>query len=112
MFRLMLHASALAIGIVGMACGDDGGPTCGAGTHRDGTECVPDTTLTCGTGTHELDGSCIPDDPDSTAPGPVTNLAATVASGTVTLSWTNPTDADFESVLVVRRGSLAPTAAL
>jgi hypothetical protein len=41
--------------------------------------------------------------PDTTAPGPVTALTATKSGTTVTLSWKNPTDADFTGA-VIRRG--------
>ncbi|MEY4723381.1 MAG: hypothetical protein RLZZ324_894, partial [Candidatus Parcubacteria bacterium] len=48
---------------------------------------------------------------DVTAPGPVTGLAASRKDADVTLTWTNPSDADFAGVTVVRRaGSVAPTA--
>lgn len=97
-----MKTTALVLGCIAMACallacGDDGDPapatvTCGAGTTLVGTECVRD-----------------PDpDPDTTAPGAVTGLAAVVASGGVTLTWTNPADADFDSVIVVRRSVTEP----
>lgn len=88
-----------------VGCGDDS-TTCGTGTTLvDGT-CVADTTgTTCGSGTHEMNGECVPD--VTSAIGPVTGLTATVSSGGVMLSWTNPTGPSFDSVLVVRRGSLS-----
>ena len=42
---------------------------------------------------------------DTTPPGPVTGLAVTsVTTNTITLSWTNPTDADLATVIVNRNG--------
>lgn len=38
--------------------------------------------------------------PDTTAPGPVTSLAATGVRGGISLTWTNPSDADFDSALI------------
>ena len=46
---------------------------------------------------------------DAVKPGSVTGLTAVRGDGTVTLAWTNPPDADFEGVLVVRRLGSAPT---
>ncbi|MDX2092052.1 MAG: hypothetical protein SFX73_29580 [Kofleriaceae bacterium] len=76
------------------ACGDDGDGTSGS---------------TCGAGTHEVEGMCVPDDVATI--GPVTGLTAAVNNGVVTLSWTNPTEPTLDSVLVVRRGSVAVVAA-
>ncbi len=48
-----------------------------------------------------------PAPPDTTAPGPVIGLAVTGRTATsITLSWTNPSDADLASV-IVRRASAA-----
>jgi PKD domain/Fibronectin type III domain len=47
---------------------------------------------------------------DVTAPGPVTGLTAAVVSNSITLTWTNPTDADFAGVTIRRAlGATAPT---
>ncbi|MCE9615271.1 MAG: right-handed parallel beta-helix repeat-containing protein [Lentisphaerae bacterium] len=46
---------------------------------------------------------------DSIAPGPVTALSAAGGQASVQLNWTNPTDEDFASVLVLRRSGAAPT---
>jgi hypothetical protein len=40
--------------------------------------------------------------PDTTPPAAVTALSATATAGTVSLSWTNPTDPDFAGVLIRR----------
>ena len=45
--------------------------------------------------------------PDTTPPANVTNLQASVSASSITLSWTNPTDADFAGV-VIRRSTTAP----
>jgi IPT/TIG domain len=48
--------------------------------------------------------------PDVTAPGPVTGLVTTPGSSTVSLSWVNPSAADFTGVTIRRsQGSVAPT---
>jgi outer membrane protein assembly factor BamB len=48
---------------------------------------------------------------DTTPPGPVTGLAVTVTtSSTVTLSWTNPGDADLAGVVVRRAAGATPPA--
>jgi hypothetical protein len=50
---------------------------------------------------------------DSTPPGPVTGLrvsATSIGDDWLSLSWTNPTDADFTGVMVRRiEGATAPT---
>ncbi len=104
-----LLALSVTIGLFA-GCGDDN-TRCGTGTTNVNGECVADTSTTCGAGTHDVDGMCIPDDVGVSAIGPVTGLTAMVSNGVVTLNWTNPADASFESVLVVRRGSLAVVAA-
>jgi len=38
--------------------------------------------------------------PDTTPPGPVTNFTATPNDGQLTLSWTNPVDADFTKTMI------------
>lgn len=48
-----------------------------------------------------------------TPPGPVTQLLATPATGQITVSWTNPTNADFSTTRVLRSTSgpaTSPTA--
>lgn len=40
---------------------------------------------------------------DHTPPGPVTNLTATPGNAQVQLTWTNPTDLDFQGVKVLRK---------
>jgi hypothetical protein len=47
--------------------------------------------------------------PDAAAPGGVMGLSATGGLDLVQLSWTNPPEADFEGVLVVRRAGVGPT---
>ena len=48
--------------------------------------------------------------PDVTAPGPVSALSTTAVGKTITLAWTNPTDADFTGVTIRRlKGAKAPT---
>ncbi|MBK8468234.1 MAG: fibronectin type III domain-containing protein [Actinomycetales bacterium] len=50
---------------------------------------------------------------DTTAPGPVTGLAAAAGSPTsVTLSWTNPTDADYAGVMIRRTTGATPPASI
>jgi Cutinase/Fibronectin type III domain len=50
--------------------------------------------------------------PDTTPPGPVTNLTATPTSSSVALSWSNPSDADFAGVVIRRElGAIAPATA-
>jgi len=46
---------------------------------------------------------------DTTPPGAVTNLSASVSTSDVTLSWTNPTASDFTGVKVVRKNGSYPT---
>ncbi|MBK8468236.1 MAG: hypothetical protein IPL45_00125 [Actinomycetales bacterium] len=54
-----------------------------------------------------------PAPPDTTAPGPVTGLAAAAGSPTsVTLSWTNPTDADYAGVMIRRTTGATPPASI
>ena len=47
---------------------------------------------------------------DTTAPGPVTALQATAQANAVHLTWTNPTDPDFNGVQVRRDTLTTPTA--
>lgn len=47
--------------------------------------------------------------PDTTAPVEVTNLAEVHTVDTVTLTWTNPADADFSHVRLLRNGSQIAT---
>ena len=47
--------------------------------------------------------------PDSTPTAPVTGLGAVGGDGSVALSWTNPSDEDFQRVLIVRKADSAPT---
>ncbi len=50
--------------------------------------------------------------PDTTPPGPVTNVAATPTTTTEALTWTNPTDADYAGVMIRRAaGGTAPSSA-
>jgi len=42
-------------------------------------------------------------DVDTTAPAEVTNFSASAGDAVVTLTWTNPTDPDFEGVWLMRR---------
>ena len=57
----------------------------------------------------DVAGYYLATDLDSTPPGPVTGLTATPASTSVSLSWTNPTDADFAGVMIRRaQGMTAP----
>ena len=49
---------------------------------------------------------------DTTAPGPVTAFTATAGDGSVSLSWTNPSDSDFAGVRIVRRTDQAPISAI
>lgn len=46
---------------------------------------------------------------DRTPPGPLTNLSAKAGNGQVTLTWANPTDADFSGVKIVRQTGAYPT---
>ncbi|MBE7437256.1 MAG: DUF1554 domain-containing protein [Spirochaetales bacterium] len=46
---------------------------------------------------------------DTTAPGAVTGLSATPSDSQVNLSWSNPGDADFAGVRVLRKTGSAPT---
>ena len=39
---------------------------------------------------------------DTTPPGTITNFAATTADGTINLTWTNPTDTDFNKTKILR----------
>lgn len=43
---------------------------------------------------------------DTTGPGRVTNLAASVSGTTATVTWTNPTDADYAGTLLLRVSAL------
>lgn len=52
-------------------------------------------------------GGGTPTNEDVTPPAVVTDLAVEIGDKLVNLSWTNPTDADFNSVMI-RRGSIAP----
>ena len=46
---------------------------------------------------------------DTTPPGPVTGLTATLTATSVALSWTNPTNSDFAGVMIRRKaGTTAP----
>ena len=47
--------------------------------------------------------------PDTTPPANVTGLTASVASGSATLSWTNPTDSDFAGVVIRKSTTAFPT---
>ena len=47
--------------------------------------------------------------PDTTPPGPVTNLQADSGDSEVALTWTNPTDADFAGVKIQRRTDCCPS---
>ena len=46
---------------------------------------------------------------DPGGPGPVTNLAATIADRQITLNWTNPIDADFTGTMIRYRTTSFPT---
>ena len=46
---------------------------------------------------------------DTTPPGPVTNFTATAGDGQVSLSWTNPGDADFEGTKILFKTDDYPT---
>ena len=46
--------------------------------------------------------------PDTTPPAPVTALTAAPGGGSVTLSWTNPTDTDFVGVMIRRSAGTTP----
>jgi hypothetical protein len=46
---------------------------------------------------------------DVTAPGVVANLNASAGNGQVNLTWTNPSDADFAGVKIVRKTGSNPT---
>ncbi len=46
---------------------------------------------------------------DITAPGDVSGLTATVGDGQISLTWANPTDADFAGVKILRKTGSAPT---
>jgi Calx-beta domain len=46
-----------------------------------------------------------PPAPDRTPPGEVTNVRITPGNKTITLTWTNPRDADFQRVVVMRTGA-------
>jgi hypothetical protein len=63
------------------------GATCGSGTTLVNGVCVGDGggTTTCGPGTVMQGDECVV---DTTAPGPVTGLAATASASSVDLSWT------------------------
>ncbi|MDX2088772.1 MAG: hypothetical protein SFX73_13025 [Kofleriaceae bacterium] len=93
-------------------CGGDDGPSCGEGTMLVDGACV----AACGTGTTLQDGVCVADAPttcgpgtvlqgttcvlDTTAPSPVTGLAAAISGSNINLSWT--AGASSASTLVVR----------
>jgi hypothetical protein len=47
---------------------------------------------------------------DTTAPGPVTGLGATVADTSIQLAWTNPADLDFTGVTIRRAVGAVPPA--
>jgi hypothetical protein len=47
--------------------------------------------------------------PDITAPGDVSGFTATAGDGRISLSWTNPTDADLAGVKILRKTGSAPT---
>ncbi len=49
------------------------------------------------------------DAPDTTAPGNVTSFTATPGNGQVSLSWSNPSDSDFEGVKILRKTGSYPT---
>lgn len=67
--------------------GAGSGATCGSGTTLVNGVCVGDggSTTTCGPGTVMQGDECVA---DTTAPGPVTGLAATASATAVDLSWT------------------------
>ncbi|MFD2562583.1 polysaccharide lyase family 7 protein [Aquimarina rubra] len=46
---------------------------------------------------------------DTTPPGPISGLSATAGDGTVSLSWNNPGDADFNNVRITYAGGNATT---
>ncbi len=46
---------------------------------------------------------------DSTAPGNVTGFTVTPGDGQITLRWTNPSDADFAGIRILRKTGSAPT---
>jgi cysteine-rich repeat protein len=46
--------------------------------------------------------------PDTTAPGEVTGFTAVSGDGQITLAWTNPVDADFQGVKIVRKSLTCP----
>ena len=48
--------------------------------------------------------------PDTTPPAPVTALSSSVTASSVTLSWTNPTTADFTGVMIRRATGTTPPA--
>ncbi|MGE0869733.1 MAG: hypothetical protein AB7P03_14305 [Kofleriaceae bacterium] len=112
-FVCLLFGASTA-GLAG--CGDDS-PTCGEGTALDpasgtciascgtGTMlvdgvCVANPGSTCGPGTVEQSGACVV---DTTAPDPVTGLAAVVNGTNVDLAWTAGTNST--TTLVVRLSS-------
>jgi len=47
--------------------------------------------------------------PDLTAPGLPTNFIATTSGAKIVLSWTNPADADFYGVVIIRKENSAPS---
>ena len=47
--------------------------------------------------------------PDGTPPSAVSGLSAVAGQAEVVLSWTNPSDTDFEGVLIVRKVGSTPT---
>ena len=46
---------------------------------------------------------------DTTPPGTIMNFAATTADGTVNLTWTNPTDTDFNKTKILMKAGSYPT---
>jgi hypothetical protein len=60
--------------------------------------CVQDAT----SGRHFFPDVFVGASPDITAPAPVTGLQATPGADGVTVSWTNPADADFGGAIVLR----------
>src|SRR6185436_10752273 len=51
-----------------------------------------------------------PNDPDTTPPGPIASLTATVSGATVRLTWREPADPDVSGSLVVRFGATGANA--
>jgi hypothetical protein len=98
------HLTALLLAATG--CGDDGGSatTCGEGTTLQDGMCIAPPPADCGPGTRLDNGVCVVDQPttcgvgtvlegtecvvDRSAPGPVTELAASISGSDIGLSWT------------------------